>query len=344
MNLSDFYFDLPLSLIAQTPSKIRGEDKLLYLDKTTGSFTDHMFSSLPDLLPKNALLVFNNSKVRHSRVYGKILTKKSSFNVEFLFVKTLDGGSTWEVLSPKMKKLKQGDKIDFGNAIIGTIVLNSQNNKLLQFEKLLDDSFFEKTGHVPLPPYIKRDDTKEDTSRYQTIFASEVGSIAAPTAGLHFTQEIIEKIKLRGIEIVYLTLHVGLGTFLPVREEKIEDHKMHTEEFFISSDVAFSINKAKEEKRPIIACGTTSTRTLEAAWNEEKKAIISGWANTNIFIYPPYDFKVVDGLITNFHTPESTLLMLVCAFCGRENIFKAYHHAIESSYRFFSYGDAMLIL
>lgn len=343
MQRTDFYFDLPASLIAQMPSKERGDDRLLILDKKTGAFRDDLFSSIPDLLPKNALLVFNNSKVRRARVYGKALKKNSSTEIEFLFVKTLDSGVTWQVLSPKMRQLKAGDGILFGDCQ-ATICEDEKYQKLLKFDKPLSEDFFEKLGHVPLPPYIKRKDIKEDTFRYQTVYASNVGSIACPTAGLHFTTEIVQKIRERGIETAYITLHVGLGTFLPVREENIEDHKMHREDFFISDEVATKITLAKREERPVIACGTTSVRTLEAAWNKERMCIEAGYKSTNIFIYPPYKFSVVDALITNFHTPESTLLMLVSAFCGRQNILRAYKHAIDESYKFFSYGDAMLIM
>lgn len=342
MDLHDFYFELPQSLIAQSPSKVRGEDRLLVLNRETGAFKDEMFSSLPELLPKNAVLVFNNSKVRHSRLFGKEIGKTSS--IEFLLIKNIDNGKTWKTLSPKMKKLKIGSVFSFGESIEAKLILGDKNDKLLQFEKPLDDAILEKIGHVPLPPYIKREDTNEDASRYQTIYASVMGSIACPTAGLHFTENIINKIKTKGIDVVYITLHVGLGTFLPVREEKIEEHKMHREDFFISEEVATLINNAKNEGRPIIACGTTSARTLEAAWNKKTGMLESGNKSTDIFIYPPYKFSVVDALITNFHTPESTLLMLVSAFCSREKILCAYQHAIEKSYRFFSYGDAMLIM
>jgi len=343
MELHDFYFDLPSSLIAQTPSKVRGDDKLLVLDKKTGIFKDEVFSSLPDLLPKNAVLVFNNSKVRHSRLFGK--ESDCATPIEFLLIKALDEGmTTWEILSPKMKKLRIGSVFSFTDGIKAKIIVGDKNDKLLQFEKSLDDAILEKIGHVPLPPYIKREDNSEDASRYQTVYASVMGSIACPTAGLHFTKDIIERIKIMGIDVCYITLHVGLGTFLPVREEKIEEHKMHREDFFISEEVAYVINRAKKEGRPIIACGTTSARTLEAAWNKKEKRLESGNKSTDIFIYPPYKFSVVDALITNFHTPESTLLMLVSALAGKENIFNAYQHAIEVSYRFFSYGDAMLII
>ena len=369
MNRSDFYFELPPHLIAQNPSKVRGEDRLLVMNKSDGSFRDDLFSSLPNLLPNNALLVFNNSKVRHARVYATQINRdnrnRNEQVIEFLFIKTIDEGKKWKVLSPKMKRLRVGDEFLFGSSGGSTIesddtkgisgigsnnqsliatLIEEENEKLLCFEMPLTEDFFESLGHVPLPPYIKREDIHEDASRYQTIYASAIGSIAAPTAGLHFTPTILEDLKRKGIELHYLTLHVGLGTFLPVREEKIEDHKMHTEEFCISEDVAKAINEAKAKSQPIIACGTTSVRTLEAAWNANKGCIQAGKTSTSIFIYPPYHFNVVDGIITNFHTPESTLLMLVSAFCGRDRILKAYEYAVQEEYKFFSYGDAMLIL
>ena len=391
MNRTDFYFELPAHLIAQAPSEIRGEDRLLVMNKNDGSFKDELFSSLPCLLPKNALLVFNNSKVRHARVYATQISRseenedrdnKKSIDknvqnqnnqsatslfptkenkndcgcnlemgdkregaIEFLFIKTIDEGKRWKVLSPKMKRLKAGDRFLFANDFVATLIQDANTaEKVLCFDAPLTEDFFEVLGHVPLPPYIKREDKKEDASRYQTIYASSIGSIAAPTAGLHFTDNILHELKERGIELCYLTLHVGLGTFLPVREDKIEDHKMHTEEFFISEDVATKITEAKNDGSPIIACGTTSVRTLEAAWDDKNKCLKAGKTATNIFIYPPYHFNVVDGIVTNFHTPESTLLMLVSAFCGRQEILKAYRHAVEEEYKFFSYGDAMLIL
>jgi len=347
MQRSDFSFYLPQHLIAQSPAQVRGADRLLVMSRTDGSFCDDFFSSLPHLLPPNALLVFNNSKVRHARVYGRKEGAESN-DIEFLFISHSEEGKTWKVLSPKMRRLKVGDCLLFGDEderFVGTLQDESKTgDKLLCFLSPLPERFFEKFGHVPLPPYIKREDGKEDARRYQTVYASRIGSIAAPTAGLHFTENILDELKSRGIGICYLTLHVGLGTFLPVREEKIEDHKMHWEEFEIAEDVANTINEAKREGRPIIACGTTSVRTLEAAWYDARGGVKAGRNSTNIFIYPPYHFNVVDGIITNFHTPESTLLMLVSAFCGRERILKAYEHAVKEEYKFFSYGDAMLIL
>lgn len=345
MNRSDFNFSLPTHLIAQKPSGVRGEDRLLVLKKDGGALIDEKFCSIPDLLPEGSILIFNNSKVRQARVYGSSPVNPKR-KIEFLFVDSLDEeGCTWEVLSPKMKQLRVGEELVFGSDVVAKIIRKDGTaKKLLHFNAPIDESFFETLGHVPLPPYIRRDDDVEDRERYQTIYANSMGSIAAPTAGLHFTDEIINKIKEKGIEILYLTLHVGLGTFLPVRVEKIEDHTMHKEDFFIGEDVAKKINDAKKIGRTIVACGTTSLRSLEASYNPYIQAIEGGHKSTDIFIHPPYHFNVVDALITNFHTPESTLLMLVSAFAGREHIMEAYQHAIQMEYKFFSYGDAMLIL
>jgi len=345
MRRSEFYFSLPSNLIAQKPSGVRGEDRLLVLKKDGSSLIDDVFSSIPNLLPDGALLVFNNSKVRQARVYGSPISNPKR-KIEFLFVDNIDEKKCiWEVLSPKMKQLRVGEVLVFGSDIMAKIIRKEESKKkLLHFVHPIDESFFETLGHIPLPPYIRRDDDVNDKERYQTIYASPMGSIAAPTAGLHFTDEIIKRIKEKGIEILYLTLHVGLGTFLPVRAEKIEEHNMHKEEFFIEDVVAKKINDAKKMGRAIVACGTTTVRSLEASYNPQNKAIESGRRSTDIFIYPPYHFNVVDALITNFHTPESTLLMLVSAFAGKELIMRAYEHAIRKEYKFFSYGDAMLII
>jgi S-adenosylmethionine:tRNA ribosyltransferase-isomerase len=234
----------------------------------------------------------------------------------------------------------------FQDGLIGTIIENPQNEgtefRTLKFESVIDESWFEKNGHIPLPPYIKREDTEADSERYQTVYAKETGSAACPTAGLHFTNEMLEQLKNKGIDLDWVTLHVGLGTFLPVREDKIEDHKMHEEVFTVSSETARKVNEAKEKSRPILAVGTTSVRTLESACDEHG-LVVAGTQKTHIFMYPGFKFRIVDQMFTNFHTPESTLIMLVSAFAGRESILDAYRTAVAKRYRFFSYGDAMLI-
>ena len=257
-------------------------------------------------------------------------------------------GSLWQVMAKKAKRQKPGKTFLFEDGteaeIIESEIPLESEFRCMKFNRVIDDEWLDKYGHMPLPPYIHRKDTQEDADRYQTVYAEIYGSIAAPTAGLHFTQEVLSKIRDKGIDIEYVTLHVGLGTFLPVRAEKIEDHKMHTEHFFISEKTAQAVEKAKKEGRPIIAVGTTTVRTLESAWDEKRKELKRGNQSTDIFIYPSYKFKLIDKLFTNFHTPESSLVMLVSALAGKENIFKAYRHAVEEKYKFFSYGDAMLIL
>lgn len=360
MKTKDFYFDLPESLIAQHPSGSRGNDKLMRLDRLTGKTQDFQMQDLPDLIESGTVMVFNNSRVRRSRLYALPLANENApkgaevptKEVEFLVLQSLDFGdyeprSVWKAMTRNAKRQKPGKSFRFKDGSVAKIIENSADEgtefRTLLFDKALDEDWFEKNGHIPLPPYIKREDVDEDADRYQTIYAKETGSAAAPTAGLHFTEEMLEKLKARNIEIAYVTLHVGLGTFLPVRAENIEDHKMHEEHFFISDETADLIEKAKREKRPVLAVGTTSMRTLESAWNTEKNALKRGHQSTSIFIYPGYKFKVVDKLFTNFHTPESTLLMLVSAFTGKDNIMAAYKKAVVKEYHFFSYGDAMLI-
>lgn len=343
MFTKEFDFNLPQELIAQMPSNERGEDRLLVLNKRTGKTEDKMFSDLPNILPENALLVFNNSKVRRARLYAK---SSSGSETEFLMINPMAGadGSIWKVMVKRAKRQKIGKTFTFIDGTQAEIIENLGNEfKCLKFDKIITDNWLDVNGHIPLPPYIRRSDTEADAERYQTVYARNYGSIAAPTAGLHFTKTILDKIKNKGVDMEYITLHVGLGTFLPVRSEKIEEHKMHTEHFMITEESALNISKAKRNGRPIVAVGTTSVRTLESAWDEKNGILKSGEQSTDIFIYPPYKFKIVDTLFTNFHTPESSLVMLVSAFAGKDNIFNAYKYAIENRYRFFSYGDAMLI-
>ena len=360
MKTKDFYFDLPEELIAQHPSGTRGNDKLMRLDRFSGETQDFMMQNLPDLIESGTVMVFNNSRVRRSRLYAKPLvgsnapkgTEPPTKEVEFLILQCLNfegykHGSVWKSMTRNAKRQKPGKTFRFKDGTTAEIIENPADEgtefRTLHFDRPLDEDWFEKNGHIPLPPYIKREDVDEDAERYQTIYAKETGSSAAPTAGLHFTEEMLEKLKAKNIEIVYVTLHVGLGTFLPVRAENIEDHKMHEEQFFVSEETAAAIEKAKAEKRPVLAVGTTSLRTLESAWDTEQNCLKRGWQSTSIFIYPGYKFKAVDKLFTNFHTPESTLLMLVSAFAGKDNIMAAYQKAVQGKYRFFSYGDAMLI-
>ncbi len=340
----EFFFDLPEELIAQVPSDRRGEDRLLLLDRTTGEYRDMMMKDFPSLIPDNSVLVVNNSKVRKARTYGET---ENGGKVEFLFLEENED-HTWKCMCNRNKKQKEGRVYTFrdsaGNAIENAVLLKKEDDGsvILSFAAPLSEEFFSLVGHVPLPPYIKREDTFADENRYQTVYSKNLGSVASPTAGLHFTPEILEEIKARGIEIYEVTLHVGPGTFLPVRSENVEDHHMHYERYTVSEETANALNEAKRNGRQIVAVGTTSVRTLESA-ADENGIIRAGTERTNIFIRPGYKWKAVDSLLTNFHTPESTLLMLVSAFAGKENIMNAYSHAIEERYRFFSYGDAMFI-
>ena len=345
MLLKEFDFNLPEELIAQHPSGIRGQDKLMLLNRKTGETEHHNMSDLPDLILPGTLMIFNNSKVRRARCYG--IKETTGREQEFMFLNQIDStGNTWNTMVKGAKKQKPGMRYTFPDGTTGTIIEREENTgtefRALRFESPVTEEWFEKNGHIPLPPYIKREDTEEDSERYQNIYAKETGSAACPTAGLHFTEEMLSRLSEKGIERDFVTLHVGLGTFLPVREEKIEDHKMHEEAFTVSATTAEKINQAKKEGRPVLAVGTTSVRTLESAC-DENGIVKAGTSSTHIFMYPGYKFKVIDQMFTNFHTPESTLIMLVSAFAGREHILNAYRNAVENRYRFFSYGDAMFI-
>lgn len=342
MQTSDFYFELPEELIAQRPSGERGNDKLMFLNKTTGQVEHHKMEDLVDLVAPETLMIFNDSRVRRSRCYG--IKTTSGREQEFMFLNPIGDGSSWNTMVKGAKKVKVGNEYKFTDESIGVIPEVSEGSEFrtIKFDKPLDEAWFERNGHIPLPPYIRREDDDTDSERYQTVYARETGSAAAPTAGLHFTESLLQKLKDKGIELAWVTLHVGLGTFLPVREDNIEDHKMHTEYYTVSEETAAKVAKAKAEGRPVLAVGTTSVRTLESASDENGK-LIPGTRGTNIFMYPGYKFKVVDQMFTNFHTPESTLIMLVSAFAGKENIMSAYSQAVENKYRFFSYGDCMLI-
>ena len=345
MKTSDFNFDLPEELIAQKPSGIRGNDKLMFLDKSTGKVFHYAMKDLVGLVEPGTLMVFNNSKVRRSRCYG--IKTDTGREQEFMFLnQTSPEGNIWNTMVKGAKKVKPGNVYKFPDGSEGTIVSDSKNDgtefRFIEFPFRLTEGWFEKNGHIPLPPYIRREDDDTDSERYQTIYAKETGSAACPTAGLHFTEPVLEKLKEKNVDLEWITLHVGLGTFLPVRADNIEEHKMHEEFYTVPYDVAEKINSAKKEGRPVLAVGTTSVRTLESA-SDENGVVHGGTRSTSIFMYPGYKFKVVDQMFTNFHTPESTLIMLVSAFAGRENILNAYKIAVENKYRFFSYGDAMLI-
>ncbi|GMO27571.1 MAG: tRNA preQ1(34) S-adenosylmethionine ribosyltransferase-isomerase QueA [Termitinemataceae bacterium] len=353
MKTKDFYFKLPQNLIAQYPVDKRGCDKLLVLDRITGNLQHRLVRDLPQLIPRGSLLVFNNSKVRKARIYGT--AKDTGKIVEFLLLRpSVNGFSQWLVMLKKSRKIADGSRFVFPANVQASLSGEVEKFRLLHFDNPIDEQYLEQYGYVPLPPYIKRNDQNhfsfDDETRYQTIYAKNTGSVASPTAGLHWTDEMFAELKERGIETTFVTLHVGGGTFLPVRSENVEDHTMHKEYFFIDNDSANKIERAKTEGRPLIAVGTTTLRTLESAWQNGK--LVRGESSTSIFIYGDYQFKTAESLFTNFHTPESTLLMLVSSFAGahsnaehgRKMIFDAYNEAIKNNYKFFSYGDAMLIL
>ena len=340
MKTSDFYFDLPKELIAQDPLEDRSSSRLLVLDRKTGAREHRIFRDIVEYLNPGDCLVINNTKVIPARLYGA--KEGTQAKIEILLLKRREG-DVWETLVKPGKKAKPGTKISFGDGLLTGEVLDvvDEGNRLIKFtydgifEEILD-----QLGQMPLPPYITHQ--LKDKNRYQTVYAKHDGSAAAPTAGLHFTPELLRQIEEKGVKIAHVTLHVGLGTFRPVKVEDVTQHHMHSEYFFIEEDQAKLINDTKAAGGRVIAVGTTSCRTLESAVGEDGKLkATSGW--TDIFIYPGYQFKVIDALITNFHLPESTLLMLVSALAGKENIMNAYEEAVKERYRFFSFGDAMFI-
>ncbi|MCC2256916.1 tRNA preQ1(34) S-adenosylmethionine ribosyltransferase-isomerase QueA [Intestinimonas aquisgranensis] len=340
MKTSDFYYDLPQELIAQTPLDRRDGSRLMVLDKNTGAVKHMHFYDLPSLLRPGDCLVLNDSRVLPARLLGHREPGGGAAEVLLLNDK---GDKTWECLVRPGKKMKPGTKLSFGDGLLTAEVTETLEggNRLVRFH--YDGIFLElleQLGKMPLPPYIKAE--LQDPERYQTLYSREVGSAAAPTAGLHFTKELLEQIQAMGVSLAYVTLHVGLGTFRPVKEEEITDHEMHSEYCMISKETAETINETRRKGGRVICVGTTSCRTIES-WAAEDGTLkeSAGW--TNIYIYPGYRFKVLDALITNFHLPESTLVMLVSALAGREHILAAYEEAVREKYRFFSFGDAMFI-
>ena len=339
MKKSDFAYDLPQELIAQTPLEQRDASRLMCLDKTTGEIRHRIFRELPELLREGDCLVMNDSRVIPARLFG---TRPTGGSVEVVLLRDLGGGE-WECLTRPGRKTPPGTEITFGGGELTAVVTRAEadGNKVLRFRyEGIFLEILEKLGQMPLPPYIK--EKLEDPERYQTVYARDPGSAAAPTAGLHFTRELLEEIESRGVKTCRVTLHVGLGTFRPVKEENIEDHPMHSEFCIVPEETAETVNRTHAEGGRVIAVGTTSCRTLESfAGSDGILRAGSGW--TDIFIYPGYRFRTVDALITNFHLPESTLIMLVSALADRENILNAYRRAVELRYRFFSFGDAMFI-
>lgn len=350
MRIDEFDYNLPEELIAQYPSKERDKCRLMVLNREDGSLSHEMFYDIIDHLREGDCMVFNSSKVIPARLFGEKLG--TGVKVEFLLIKRLGDSDKWETMVRPGRRLKPGDRVAFGegsNQIEAEII--SYGDGGTRIVKFYYDGIFmerlEELGKMPLPPYIDRESEEEDKEMYQTVYADKPGSVASPTAGLHFTEELLEKAKSKGVKLEFVTLHVGIGTFRPVKVENIEDHKMHFEEYSISEETADSINASILSGNRIISVGTTSTRTLEsAAFKDEKSGkflVKSGGGTTGIFIYPGYEFKIVNALVTNFHLPKSTLIMLISALYNREKILEAYEVAVKEKYRFFSYGDAMLI-
>ena len=359
MHINDFDYELPKELIAQTPAEKRDFSRLMVVDRATGEVEHKHFYDILDYLGPGDCLVLNNSKVLPARLFG--VKEGTGAKVEFLLTKRIEG-DTWETMVRPGKRLKVGDAVNFAGSGSGSDS-ESQEGKLfravvkdygddgtriVEFE--YDGIFLERLeelGQMPLPPYIERENNKEDRDRYQTVYCRDEGSVAAPTAGLHFTEELLAKAEAKGVKIAYVTLHVGIGTFRPVKVEKIEEHHMHFEEYFVNEENAAVINDTIKAGGRIVSVGTTSTRTVESAARFDEASglwlVQPGHGNTDIFIYPGYEFKIIDALITNFHLPKSTLLMLISALYNREDILRVYKIAVEEKYRFFSYGDAMFI-
>ncbi|MBQ1308250.1 MAG: tRNA preQ1(34) S-adenosylmethionine ribosyltransferase-isomerase QueA [Ruminococcus sp.] len=341
MKTSDFYYELPKELIAQTPVEPRDSSRLLVLDRRDGSVEHRHFYDIIDYLRERDLIVANDSRVLPARIFG--VKDGTGARVEFLLLKQISG-NRWETLCKPGKKAREGASFTFGDGLLRAKVaeVRDDGNRVVDFD--CDESFFatlDKIGQMPLPPYITAE--LQDKERYQTVYSHELGSAAAPTAGLHFTEELMDRIRQKGVKIAYVTLHVGLGTFRPVKVDDVTRHKMHSEHYEIPAETARLINETKQNGGRVIAVGTTSCRTLESVATQYG-AVKPCEGYTDIFIYPGYPFKVLDGLVTNFHLPESTLIMLVSAFAGYDNVMNAYKIAVEERYRFFSFGDAMIII
>lgn len=340
MKTDDFDFELPEHLIAQTPIDKRDESKLLILDKDTGNITHKHFLDIVDYLDENDVLVLNDTKVMPARLLG--IKEKTNAHIEILLLKNIEN-NVYECLCKPAKRIKVGDIVDFGDGLLKAKCISSKEAGIKEFEFIYNGIFYEildKLGEMPLPPYIHEKLKNKD--RYQTVYAKNIGSAAAPTAGLHFTKELLQKIKDKGVTICYVTLHVGLGTFRPVNVEDVTNHKVHSEFYTMSEEVSKILNESIAKGRNIISVGTTTTRVLETVMTKYSRfKACSGY--TDIFIYPGYTFKAIDSLITNFHLPKSTLIMLVSALAGKENIMHAYQEAINNNYRFFSFGDSMFI-
>lgn len=344
MQLTDFDYVLPLDRIAQFPTDKRDNSRMMVIDRATNQINHNHFFDVVDYLKPGDCLVMNDSRVIPARIHGH--KERTGAKVEFLLIRRIEG-DVWETMVKPGKRIKPGDRIHFSDApFFAAEVLDFGDDGTrivrLEYEGIFWETL-EAIGSMPLPPYIQRETEESDRLRYQTVYSKIEGSVAAPTAGLHFTDVLLKQIKEKGVELAFITLHVGIGTFRPVKTERIEDHSMHFEEYSVSAEAGETINRTKRNGGRVIAVGTTSVRTLESAADVDG-VLPAGDGSTGIFIYPGYDFKLVDGLITNFHLPKSTLLMLISAFYDREKVLEAYCTAVEENYRFFSYGDAMLIL
>ena len=351
MKRTDFSFDLPEKLIAQTPADAREQARLLLIQRGRGVAGHHSVSDLPSLLPRlfpgGVVMVFNDSRVRKARLYG--VPSGSERHVEFLLVQDVSAGhggtsgTHWKAMTNRTRRLKPETRISFPGDAAASVTAIEGGFVVLRFERPLTEDYFTTHGHVPLPPYIDRSDAPEDEQRYQTVYAKEPGSVAAPTAGLHFSESLLAELQESGVQMEWVRLHVGIGTFLPVRVESIEDHTMHEEECELTPEVAERLMAARAAGKTLLAVGTTTVRTLESAWDARRQRLRPFRGATDLFITPGYEFGAVDALFTNFHTPESTLLMLVSAFAGRETVLDSYREAVSREYRFFSYGDATLL-
>ncbi|MGP1598477.1 tRNA preQ1(34) S-adenosylmethionine ribosyltransferase-isomerase QueA [Peptoanaerobacter stomatis] len=340
MKTNDFYYDLPEELIAQVPLEDRSASRLMVLDRNTGNIQHKTFKNIIDYVGKDDVLVFNNTRVLPARLFGK--KKDTNANIEILLLKRIELNK-WQILVKPAKRVKIGTQIYFGNGEMIADVLQEYDEgiRIVEFSyNGVFEDIISKYGFMPLPPYIK--EKLSDKERYQTVYSKINGSSAAPTAGLHFTKDLIESLKNKGVQVEYITLHVGLGTFRPVKSDNLEEHQMHSEYYNITEETKNRLNDAKKSGKRIIAVGTTTVRTLESSANGYGY-IEKTQDDTNIFIYPPYDFKFVDSVITNFHLPKSTLIMMISAFAGKDNVFRAYAEAVKEKYRFFSFGDAMFI-
>jgi S-adenosylmethionine:tRNA ribosyltransferase-isomerase len=363
--VSDFHFHLPDELIAQEPLAARDASRMLHLERESGQYSDRHFRDFPELLRPTDLIVFNNTRVFPARLYGRRQGSRAQpvspqnpaardflrGRVEVLLTRQLSvEPNDWECLVRPGRKIGVGERLFFGKQgeLQAEVLARAEfGERLIRFHPVQsNDDFFtvlDRTGHIPLPPYIARPDSTGDRERYQTVYAQQRGSVAAPTAGLHFTPEILDRILQRGVETVEITLHVGLGTFQPIHVERVEDHKLHSESYSISAAAASAINQALRDSRRVIAVGTTTVRTLEHAIRQSNGTVPSGASAADLFIYPGFEFKAVNAMLTNFHLPQSTLLMLVSAFGGQENVLRAYEHAVTERYRFYSYGDCMFV-